>query len=87
MGGLAGVRRGRIQYVAHLPTYTFAPGTEPFAAPTAEGQDAKDKHEALDDLTEDDDGWALLPPMGAHSLEECKQILRLYITMNYHKHP
>ena len=38
-------------------------------------------------LKQDEDGWSLLPARGLRSLEECKRIIRLYITMNYRKHP
>ena len=38
-------------------------------------------------LEQDEEGWAILPVMGNHSLEDCKHIIRDYITQIYHKQP
>ena len=38
-------------------------------------------------LDQDEDGWAILPQMGNHSLEDCKCLIRDYIAKIYHKPP
>jgi len=37
-------------------------------------------------LQQDEEGWAILPAMGNHSLEDRKHIIRDYITQIYSKH-
>src|SRR5882724_2632761 len=36
---------------------------------------------------QDEEGWAILPAMGNYSLEDCKHIIRDYITQIYSKPP
>src|SRR5882724_12713183 len=38
-------------------------------------------------LEQDEEGWAILPAMGNYSLEDCKHIIRDYITQIYSKPP
>ena len=49
------------------------------------------EHEKLGEkdnlLEEDEEGWAILPAMGSCSLEECKHLIRDYITNIYRKPP
>ena len=36
-------------------------------------------------LGKDEEGWAILPAMENYSLEDCKHVIRDYITQIYHK--
>ena len=38
-------------------------------------------------LEKDEEGWAILLAMGNHSLEDCKHLIRDYITQIYCKPP
>src|SRR5467141_592716 len=38
-------------------------------------------------LEKDEEGWAILPSMGNHSLKDCKHLIRDYISKIYHKLP
>jgi len=38
-------------------------------------------------LEKDEEGWAILPSMGNHSLEDCKRLIRDYIAKIYRKLP
>ena len=38
-------------------------------------------------LKQDEEGWAILPQMGNHSLEDCKCLIRDYIAKIYCKPP
>ena len=62
---------------------------EPWTDPLMSVPDSE--HEQLGEkdglLEEDEEGWAILPTMGSHSLEECKLLIRDYITKIYCKPP
>lgn len=44
-----------------------------------------DSNGTIPQLEKDDEGWALLPAMGNRSLEDCKGLIRQYISKIYRK--
>jgi len=58
------------------------------SAPDSEHEQLGEKdglNEIISQLEEDEEGWAMLPAMGNHSLDDCKCLIRHYIAKIYHK--
>jgi len=67
------------------------PWTDPFMSATdSEHEQAGERNGSngmIPKLEKDEEGWAILPAMGNHSLEDCKHLIRDCIAQIYHKPP